>query len=257
MQQIQIGADPEVFFVKDGKIVPSIGLLPGTKEHPHRTEHGWVQVDNVLAEFNIPPASDVQEFLAGIRGTMADLEEFNQIVVQSSHEFQLDELRQFGSAAFEFGCDPDFNAWRGGAVNPRPNPRRVRGLRTAGGHIHIGAQVAIDRPLDVIRGMDVLLGLPSVYFDEDTRRRTVYGKAGAFRNKKYGVEYRTLSNFWLLTDDLIRWAYEQSIRVTQELDVLAPFCAKRHTEIERAINTSNQRLARDLLEEYAWDKEAA
>jgi hypothetical protein len=41
-------------------------------------------------------------------------------------------------------------------------------------------------------------------------RRELYGKAGAFRPKPYGVEYRVLSNRWLNSEALIRWVYNQS-----------------------------------------------
>ena len=45
--------------------------------------------------------------------------------------------------------------------------------------------------------MDYTLGLDSLLLDSDTRRRSMYGRAGSFRFKEYGIEYRTLSNFWI------------------------------------------------------------
>lgn len=251
MQVVLIGADPEVFLAEHGKIVPAVGRVPGSKEEPHKTEHGWVQPDNALAEFNIAPAATRDEFLFSIRAAMGDLYQYGDVVIQASHTFTRKELLAAGPSVFQFGCDPDFCAWNGGAPNRRPIAKAVGGLRTAGGHIHIGAQVAQERHLDVIKGCDVLLGLPSLYFDDDTMRRTVYGKAGAFRAKSYGVEYRTLSNFWLRTQDLTAWAYDQSIRVLYELDTLTEFCAEHGDAVQRAINTSDAALGRELLNLYA------
>src|SRR5690606_27611941 len=84
-------------------------------------------------------------------------------------------------------------------------------LRTAGGHIHVG----YDNPdnamsADIVLAMDVMLGVPSVLIDGDTRRRQMYGKAGCFRFKEYGLEYRTLSNFWIMSEERIRWAFRQT-----------------------------------------------
>ncbi len=42
----------------------------------------------------------------------------------------------------------------------------------------------------------MILGLQSVLLDPDTRRRRMYGKAGAFRFKKYGklIKHKLLIN---------------------------------------------------------------
>lgn len=247
---ILIGADPEVFLVVNGAITPALGVLPGTKDTPHRTQHGWIQPDNALAEFNISPAENVNEFVQSIKNCMDDLRQYGQLQVQASHEFSTQSLLAAGPGVFQFGCDPDFDAWREGRRNRPPNPAAVGGLRTAGGHIHIGCELAIQRPLDTIRACDVLLGLGSVLLDDDVRRRSVYGKAGAFRNKDYGVEYRTLSNFWLRSDDMIAWAYERAVQAVHELDQCSSFCAEHGMQIQEAINTSNKTLAQDLISEY-------
>src|SRR5690606_5853835 len=88
--------------------------------------------------------------------------------------------------------------------------------RTCGGHIHIG----YDSPdfivsEDIVHAMDTVLGLESINLDKDDRRREMYGKAGCFRVKDYGVEYRTLSNFWLQSDELKKWAYNKTLEAIE------------------------------------------
>src|SRR3546814_9474953 len=39
----------------------------------------------------------------------------------------------------------------------------------------------------------------------------MYGAAGAFRTKPYGVEYRVLSNAWLKDSKLMSWVYKNTI----------------------------------------------
>ncbi len=39
--------------------------------------------------------------------------------------------------------------------------------------------------------------MPAIILDKDKVRTRNYGKPGNFRPKPYGMEYRTLSNFWI------------------------------------------------------------
>ena len=44
----------------------------------------------------------------------------------------------------------------------------------------------VDTSLALVKYMDVFLGVPSVIKDKDTKRRSLYGKAGCFRLTDYG-----------------------------------------------------------------------
>ena len=69
---ILIGTDPEcfIFNTKTNKVKSAINLIPGTKEHPHRVQDfgpGYaLQTDNILAEFNVPPATCEAEFVDNV-----------------------------------------------------------------------------------------------------------------------------------------------------------------------------------------------
>jgi len=90
---------------------------------------------------------------------------------------------------------------------------------------------------------DYLLGVWSVLHDTDMRRRELYGAAGAYRPKKYGVEYRTMSNFWLRSPQLMREVHKRAQACYQfrnELpDAMIVFS---HTLVQQAINESDVEL---------------
>lgn len=210
---ILIGADPEVFLRDStGQIVSAIGRLGGTKASPIPCDFGAVQEDNVLAEYNITPASSADKWVWYHKAMLEEISKRTGCtpVAQASHVFDTEYLKTLGKQAIMFGCEPDYNAYTGRA-NRKPNP--FQGMRTAGGHIHVGflEEMPDTKPVDVVRAMDSVLGVPSVLLDADDKRRSMYGKAGCYRDKPYGVEYRTLSSFWLGSYDLMRWAYNATI----------------------------------------------
>lgn len=216
-EQITVGADPELFLERDGELKSAIDCIGGIKSAPRPLgrEGFFVQEDNVAVEFNIPPASTVEEFVESISWSLKTITDEVAALkfkpsIRASALFPAAELTD--PRAFVFGCDPDYNAWKKGRRNPRPRAHNAL-LRSCGGHIHVGWPLSakMDR-LRLIQLMDLYLGVPSVMMDEDEDRRLLYGKAGAYRPQPWGVEYRTLSNFWLKNKEATKWAYEQTMR---------------------------------------------
>ena len=105
------------------------------------------------------------------------------------------------------------------------------------------------KAMEITKQLDFVLGVPSVLLDRDgLTRRSLYGKAGAFRPKPYGAEYRVLSNFWLKHENMINWVYsgtqkaftmlaEEGINLFNEYGDTA----------QRIINCDDVEGARDLL----------
>lgn len=223
---ILVGADPEVFMRKDGLFKSAHGVIVGDKRNPQKVDRGAVQVDGLALEFNIDPAANEQEFLTNIKTVMGVLQsmvpDFELVPVPVA-EFGAEYLASQPHEALELGCDPDFNAWEDGAPNPRPNGEVT--FRTGAGHVHIGWGQDIDihsaehREACVMltKQLDYYLGLPSMLYDTDTKRRTLYGAAGAFRPKPYGMEYRVLSNAWLKSEELMAWVYRNTVRAVNDL----------------------------------------
>ena len=131
--------------------------------------------------------------------------------------FGADLIRNQPREARELGCEPDFDAWNRGKANPKPNAEVP--FRTASGHVHIGwtEEQDITDPdhLEACnmfsKQLDFMLGIPSLLWDDDVTRRLLYGKAGCYRPKSYGMEYRTLSNVWLKNPEHIDFVVAQSI----------------------------------------------
>lgn len=224
MSVILIGCDPEVFVKnKKGVHVSAHGMVPGTKRNPYQVSAGAIQVDGMALEFNIKPASSRDEFILACGAMLEVLKEGlpkeHTLDIVPAVEFSQPEFDRAPEESKELGCDPDFNAWTG-QINPRPNGDTL--LRTAAGHIHIGWTKDKDPFEDshfrdccsLVKQLDYFLGLPSLHWDRDDRRRMLYGKAGAFRPKPYGVEYRVLSNQWLLSKERMSFVYTSAYRAT-------------------------------------------
>ena len=81
-------------------------------------------------------------------------------------------------------------------------------LRSFGLHVHTSIAEEYAR-LHVLMS-DFVLGLFSTIKDssvESLRRRQLYGKPSCYRIKDYGVEYRTLSNYWASSPHLLQAVY--------------------------------------------------
>lgn len=261
IKNVMLGSDPEIFLIntKTKQLVSSIDKIGGTKWAPRELGDGFaVQEDNVLAEINIPPASTPDEFVQSIQRGIKLLKEALpgddlDILIQASGFMPASELTD--ERALAFGCDPDFNAWLDGKINDSPcsdNPL----LRSAGGHIHVGYNITDkeivreDVDKNIVRWMDYYLGVPSILMDTDTERRKLYGKAGAFRHKSYGVEYRTLSSFWLGSEQLIKWAFNQTqeaIKRASNSDFMSDEIGKK---VQRIINSTNKIAAEKFVHEH-------
>ncbi|MCW8888174.1 MAG: hypothetical protein OQK25_03825 [Gammaproteobacteria bacterium] len=254
-----IGADPELFVTADVDPTSAIGLLGGSKAAPRMIDGYGIQEDNVLAEFSMEPVyagyrQEMQFSAAVLRGIRTVEKELSahklKTTKHSSHRYSADQLRQYGPAALEFGCDPDRNAYTGD-WNPTPNAEST--LRTAGGHIHVGYNTrytnndTISRM--VVKAMDLYLGVPSVLIDPDNDRRELYGKAGAYRNKPYGLEYRTLSNFWIHTEARRIWACKQAVKAVANADSAEFMIAVVGEQaVQDCINTGDRDLARHIIQ---------
>lgn len=240
---ITIGADPEVFLFdkKKNHFITAKPFIPGTKEEPQVIKEGFsVHLDCVAAEYNIPPTTSSRDFLAANRFMLDTINSLIpgdvEIRVQGTAEFPSEELENI--PASESGCEPDYNVWTRD-VNPTPNFGTMN-LRCSAGHIHIGyPNVTEERSELLVKALDYHFSCAMISNENplDFRRRNWYGKAGSFRFKEYGVEYRTPSNFWLRSAELVERTYNMIYKITSDLDKHSlEFLNRKEAEIKHIIN---------------------
>lgn len=120
------------------------------------------------------------------------------------------------------------------------------------------SSLVLTKPKIIIPLLDLFVGIPSVLVDRDPNasiRRKVYGRAGEYRLPKYGIEYRTLSNFWMTSYPLMS-LFTGLARMAQ-LTAAEEYHKEGSTayiwegidrkDVERAINDSDFKLARQIF----------
>lgn len=257
-KNITIGTDPEFFIQnKDCKLISSIGIIHGTKDRPTKLEYlgdGFaIQCDNVLGEFNIPFGYTAKEVSVSISIMKAYITGFLDglgfyPLYAASQIYEDDQIQS--DEAKEFGCSPDYNAWTND-VNKKPEGTSTN-LRSAGCHFHCGYDnKTAKRSRDLIKALDVFIGIPSIIIDTDTKRRSLYGKAGCFRHTPFGCEYRTPSGFFLSDSKLTEWSFNQIFEAIKYLNEYGiGEINKDGNLIVKTINSGNVDEAKKIVSKY-------
>ena len=233
---VTLGCDPEFFFegargktTGAEKVLPEAGLVypPGTtgKRDGDYTSCGGVAaskivIDGVQAELNPRPntcrANLANEISACFRQLHKELEKNGSKIGVSFKplvNITQKELDSLSEKSKTFGCAPSTNLYQHAESKITVDPKKYR-KRSAGGHIHLGAvggygdgvKNALANVDEMVYMLDIIVGNTSVLLDRNpnnVERRKVYGRAGEYRSKSYGIEYRTLSNYWLQSYQLM------------------------------------------------------
>jgi hypothetical protein len=270
-----IGADPELFLedLNTQELRSSVGIIEGTKHEPLMFDNGaFVMKDNVAIEFGMPPAYDEGEWLSNLRMAYETLEnhlpDHLHLSCVASAEFPETELQT--PEACQFGCDPDYNAWTK-KRNVPPKATQTN-FRSCGGHIHVGFVEGTKSDfllktmgkINTVRMMDAYHGITSIILDdtpESHERRKLYGKAGCYRETGYGVEYRTLSNFWLKSPVfqtlMYRLTDEVVLSMTDHYKECAKFAGQNGKLIQHIINKGDRDGAMRFTQEATIPKWSA
>ena len=211
------GSDPEFMLVKGGKYYSAINIVKGDIANRIKIDGHEFYWDNVLAECAIKPGFTKEETISNFRNCFQIYTEMvkpYKLVAQASEIYPASELAD--EKARNAGCAPDNCAYDIKEKKPKKGILSGTDLRTCGGHVHMGCDgEALHSDywqcIVTVRLLDLFVGVPSLFIDHDptsARRRVLYGKAGRFRPKPYGMEYRSLGNFWLASPKLVDLVYD-------------------------------------------------
>lgn len=271
-----VGADPELFvsaLLKDNRgrpvkydVVPAFGRFGGNKDAPIKMDglpDGFAYLeDNAALEFNIPPQSSAADFNDAIRQAKHWLQtnklDPQQLTMSDQNVLTLEPKYQADPRGKEVGCSKDWDAYGmpNGPKERDPFSANTLGdKRYSGGHFHISYNHAVVPRFVAARFCDVYASLPWLEYDRQGLRRTTYGKAGLFRPKDYGLEYRTMSNWWLWHDSpqtqvvealltFARRSYEpEFLKLLSDAYTGMPW-----QDVQKAIENEDHYLARQLID---------
>lgn len=186
------GADPEVFIVKDGKVVPAWEVVPTKQENIY--PDGFALEIGAAAGgcFSYVCDSVQRGLVLGHRKAKAvgaklyaeDVMPIDQEVLNSAPEKHV-----------QLGCAPSYNAY--GEAQKMPTGRNLP-FRTTGTHFHYGSGALADMGLEdmhplvrCVEAMRVPIFTAAFGHLEHPQRRTLYGRIGEFRKPKWGLEMRS------------------------------------------------------------------
>ena len=221
---LMMGGDPEFFIENETGVMGSENIIPKDglqveKDRVKEIKNGanvrnaketYLKQDGVQCELNLAPqscraylANEIANCFYTLRKHLKGAKLCDKEVITMDKK-TLDKLSE---NARKFGCAPSQNTYSGTENKIKVKANRYL-LRSAGGHIHLGKIEHYDNDSkdiykdhrQVVEMLDIILGCTCVLIDRDPwakKRREVYGQAGDYRLTSYGLEYRTLSNFWL------------------------------------------------------------
>jgi hypothetical protein len=263
-RRFTLGADPEMFLFENNKLIPAYEFLPKKRESADFIfwdgfQAEWKYSSPIYCQNNLVKATREKMMLLQAKAQKkfpnARLSLRNVVrIPKETLETALDHY-------VELGCKPSYNAYgmRGiDVINPRTLPYRF-----AGGHMHFGTWEG-RRPnyKGIISTLDAVLGVWGVGAARNLDvpvRRQYYGLAGEYRMPTYsvdpefnavayGVEYRTLSNFWLCHPAIMQLTWEigrQAVRLATSK--YRKFWVASKEEVIETINNCDTAQAEKIL----------
>jgi hypothetical protein len=225
---ISFGSDPEFMLKKGSGYFSAIPIIQADKDNPIEKNGHKFHWDNVLAECAVKPATSKKESVENHQECFNIYSEMvapYKLVPQASQSYNKNQLLDEG--ALESGCEPDVCVYTGIVMSGNLSAAemiRTQTFRTCGGHVHLGHDILTNGGPERIFSvylLDMFLGIPSLFIDKDPTsqaRKRMYGQAGRYREKPYGVEYRSPSNFWLASPVLVELVYDISKFVVESLE---------------------------------------
>ena len=249
-----LGLDPEVFVArKDGSLLPAFEFLP--EKRPSNKEF-W---DGYQAEFLVWAggciAQRVDSIQERLRAITRKFPEGASFMPQDVVGIDLKAAKLLPERYTMLGCDPSYHIYGDQADIPEDGCELP--YRFAGGHIHFGADWIIgDKPriTQMVKDLDKILAVWSVgaaaSWESSKVRRRYYGLAGEFRTPAHGLEYRTLSNFFLSAPEIAHITLEIArMAVRSSLAGFTKFWKANEEDVRNVINNYDRAGAAKMLKE--------
>jgi len=213
-----VGTDGEFFLIgENGVPCSSIGIIGGEKGDPVLCEGGGYLEDCVAVEINPRPAtfSEGKEVFAN--NIISCIEEVRAKIAPLNLKVDISPAQLFPKsqlscrAANLSGCSPSYNAWTRERITPVD--LAATQWRFASGDLHLSWNQLEDKmerreeKLLAVKIIDVAMVCAEVMLSEPNERRYGYGRPGICRPTPYGVEYKSASNFWMGSRELMEWAF--------------------------------------------------
>ena len=214
-----MGADPEMFIFAGRKLLPAYEFLPSKM-----ASESTIYWDGFQAEWKYSGGEfclnlfvhDTQHQLKRLLRYARKYNEKATLSLQNVVAIPQALLKSAPEQYVALGCEPSFNAY-GSKPDSMDNPRKLK-IRVAGGHMHFGGwsrAMGSASFVHTIKVLDSIVGIWAVGAAQNIDvplRRKYYGLAGEYRLPKYqysrGLEYRTLSNFWLCHPRIMQITFE-------------------------------------------------
>ena len=272
---MKIGGDHEfTFTTRDGTAFPATLLLP-PQHSPMYAADEWDEYgaalyeDGINGEFGLHETECRDSLMIQMFDAMKKANEVAKagwegqrlyLKTGSGHPTTLEIKQMGGPKAMNSGCAPDVCAYTGdkqrGIVDYPNFPHAVCGF-----HIHIDVPKRFrtksereQEMLKIVKLMDITTTIPFMLLEPrenhaKIRREAGYGRAGAFRIKEYGLEYRTPSGNGLRCPEfssLLMGACRDAVEMY--LDGAADEVIKAAGDrVEGCINTCSKRTARYIM----------
>ena len=256
-----VGTDAEVFLLdKQGMPVSAEGIVGGRKNAPIKMNDygGWLE-DNVSAEINIMPVLESEgpaTFSSRVDGVLKALQKHVdklELKVDITPARLFDDRYTTTEQGRESGCSPTFDAWK---LIKNPRTQLEDNWRFCGGDIHL-SHPDVDklgryfRP-NLARHMDMCFALNEVYTQAPEQRSSgKYGRIGIHRPTPYGVEYKTIGNWWLAKPIWRKGVFNAALQClwkTMDENNDEPQFPRYHEYLEKTRANWDKNTARQILE---------
>lgn len=269
-----LGSDPEVFVVNGkGELMPAFTFLKGKKDPDvartdidvyHYRDYNastgsskklgkpcyW---DGFQAEFETQPygclAAHVDHVQAGLDKVLKEARKVDpkaKLSIQTVFDIPAELLQTSKHEHVTLGCMPSLNAY--GIKGKEVPDGRKMDTRSAGGHIHFEINDK-SNIVPMVKALDAVIGVPCVALFasyDNPERRKYYGLAGEYRLPPHGMEYRVLSNAWLLHPFIMNIVFDLS-RVGLSMHSYMKAWKGSEAEIVEIINTCDVAKAQKMM----------